>query len=57
MDHRFDTIDKKLDTILEKVGDHRERLASIETKQKGFISLLVAVLLASVSWVFNKLHI
>jgi hypothetical protein len=57
MEHRFDRIDSKLDKLLDNVGDHRERLAALETKQKGFISILAALLVASVSWVFNKLHI
>jgi hypothetical protein len=57
MDHRFDKIEEKLDTIrseLHKVAvDHSERLIKLETTQKGFISVLTLLFTAVLGVIVN----
>jgi len=58
MEHRFNKIDAKLDKILDKVGDHRERLAALETKQKGhttIFTMLWSVVLSGIAILYKKL--
>lgn len=53
----LDRIHEKLDKIIDSVGDHRERIARIETTQKGFISIFAVLWTALAGFILNKLGI
>ena len=50
---RLDRIEAKIDVILEKQSGIQERQASIETTQRGFAAVLMAIITAGVGYVFN----
>lgn len=57
METRLNKMDEKLDRILDKVGDQRERIAKLETNQKGFITLISALMTACVTYIAGMLHL
>jgi hypothetical protein len=61
MEPRFDRIDSKLDSILDKVNamsvDHSSRLTHLETTQKGIIALCVALVTSAFGALAKALHL
>lgn len=58
MEPRFDRIDGKLDEIIDRLSDQRERIAKLEVRQKGHTSLfalLGSALLSVFAVLFKKL--
>ena len=59
MEDRLSRIEDKIDNVLERVGDHRERLTKLETTQKGFVSVISALWVAAVAAIgviLKKMH-
>jgi hypothetical protein len=57
MEQQLDKIEQKVDKILDRVGDHRERIAKIETTQRGFIAVITTIFTAFTAYLFSVLHV
>ncbi len=51
--NRLDRIEQKIDSILDHQADIRERQAKLETVQKGFTTVLAAVVTSFIGYIFT----
>lgn len=53
MEKQLDSMDKKLDKISDKLDNHLERIAKLETNQKGIVTIFTAIFAALTSYVIG----